>query len=256
MGVCFKLTAFKKVKYSIKVAARQVAEEQIKLSHEFECGPQKNIRDRLAKHLPEDRIKLIVEGLAIPTFRMEISRMDDGRHLVQLTRGEEEFLPSRELAAHEDIDWAINIQYASIVVDAVMLVMQAAGIEVSVSGSTMKETVEDTAKAIEKSSAFQQAIQKIVSSWKAAGGVTEKSEAIFFLLKDTYAAGLLWNIIKSLCREMKWYDWLETTAKVSAMVVAALVTDGAALIAEIALTVLAAVDFARKIDNVVQLEEI
>lgn len=55
---------------------------------------------------------------------------------------------------------------------------------------------------------------------------------------------------------MKWYDWLETTAKVSAMVVAALVTDGAALIAEIALTVLAAVDFARKIDNVVQLEEI
>ena len=55
---------------------------------------------------------------------------------------------------------------------------------------------------------------------------------------------------------MKWYDWLETAAKVSAMIIATFATEGAALIAKIALTVLAAVDFARKIANLVQLEEI
>ena len=258
-GEYSKLTAFKRLKYSIKETARKIAKEQVKLSHEFECGPQKNIRERLAKHLPEDRIKLIEEALFIPTFRMEISKpeMDNGKSLVEIKRGQEEFLPSRELAAHEDINWAMNLQHASIVVEAVMFVMQAAGIKVSVSGSTMKETVEDTGKAIEKSSAFQQALQKFVSTWKTAGNsATERAKAIFFLLKDTYVAGLLWTIIKSLCKETKWYDWLETTTKVSAMIVTALATDGAALIAEIALTVLATVDFARKIDNVVQQEEI
>ena len=55
---------------------------------------------------------------------------------------------------------------------------------------------------------------------------------------------------------MKWYDWLETAAKVSAMIIAALATEGAALIAKVALAVLAAVDFARKIANMIQLEEI
>ena len=53
----------------------------------------------------------------------------------------------------------------------------------------------------------------------------------------------------------KW-DWVKTAAKVSAMIIAALATDGAVLIAKIALAVLAAVDFAKKIANLVQLEEI
>ena len=138
-----------------------------------------------------------------------------------------------------------------------MLVMQVVGIRVSVSSSTMEAAIEDTAGAIERSSAFQQAIEKFVSSRKAAGGsAINKAKAIFFLIKETYAAGLLWTIIKSLCREMKWYDWLKTAAKVSATIILALLTDGAALIAKIALVVLAAVDFARKINNLVQLEEI
>ena len=67
---------------------------------------------------------------------------------------------------------------------------------------------------------------------------------------------MLWTIIKSLCKEMSKLDWMKTAAKVSAMIIAAVATEGAALIAKIALTVLAAVDFARKIANLVQLEEI
>lgn len=121
----------------------------------------------------------------------------------------------------------------------------------------MKATVEDTTEAIMRSLAFQQVIQKFISSWKAAGGsAIKKTKAVFFLLKDTYTAGLLWNIIKCLCSEMKWHDWLETAAKVSAMIIAAFATEGAVLIAKIALTVLVAVDFARKIANLVTLEEI
>ena len=55
---------------------------------------------------------------------------------------------------------------------------------------------------------------------------------------------------------MAWYEWLETAAKVTTMVVIALVTDGAALIAEIPLIVLSAVDFTRKIVNIDHLSKI
>ena len=81
-------------------------------------------------------------------------------------------------------------------------------------------------------------------------------KAIFVLVKDSYSAHILWTIIKSLCKEMKWCDWLLTAAKVTAMIIAALATEGAALIAEIALVILSAVDFARKLANLVKLEEI
>lgn len=252
-----KMNADPKVKEAVTEAARAAASEEVKLAHEFTSQPDQEIRERLAKHLPEDRIKLIEEALSIPTFRMEITQKSNGKYLVQLTREGKEFLPGRELATVSDINWGSILQEASILVEAILLVMSAVGIKVSVSQSTMKATIEDTAKAIENSSALQRAIAKFISSWHAAGGsALERAKAIFYLLKESYAAGILWTIIKSLCREMKWYDWLETAAKVTAMIIAALATEGVALIARIALVVMSAVDFIRKLANLAKFEEI
>lgn len=252
-----KMNADPKVKEAVTEAARAAASEEVKLAHEFTSQPDQEIRERLAKHLPEDRIKLIEEALSIPTFRMEVTQKSNGKYLVQLTREGKEFLPGRELATVSDINWGSILQEASILVEAILLVMSAVGIKVSVSQSTMKATIEDTAKAIENSSALQRAIAKFISSWHAAGGsALERAKAIFYLLKESYAAGILWTIIKSLCREMKWYDWLETAAKVTAMIIAALATEGVALIARIALVVMSAVDFIRKLANLAKFEEI
>ena len=251
-----KLNADPKLKNAIIEAARKAATEQVQLAQEFTSRPDQDIRKRLAKHLPEDRIKLIEEALSIPTFRLDITKKTDGKYEAQLTREGEEFLPGKQLATVADIVSISFLQQASILVEAVFLVMQAVGIKVSVSKSTMEATVEDTAAAIRNSSQLQRAIAKFVDSWNSGGGATAKAKAIFFLLKDSMAAGILWTIIKSLCKEMKWYDWLETAAKVSAMIIAALATEGVALIAKIALIVMSAVDFARKIANLVQLEEI
>lgn len=252
-----KMNADPKVKEAVTEAARAAASEEVKLAHEFTSQPDQEIRERLAKHLPEDRIKLIEEALSIPTFRMEITQKSNGKYLVQLTREGKEFLPGRELATVSDINWGSILQEASILVEAILLVMSAVDIKVSVSQSTMKATIEDTAKAIENSSALQRAIAKFISSWHAAGGsALERAKAIFYLLKESYAAGILWTIIKSLCREMKWYDWLETAAKVTAMIIAALATEGVALIARIALVVMSAVDFIRKLANLAKFEEI
>ena len=252
-----KLIADDKLKDTITAAARKAAEEEVKLAHEFASQPQQDIRKRLEKYLPKDRIRLIEKALTIPTFRMEETEMVDGTHRVQMTREGAEFLSPRELKTKADIDWSKILQLTSILLEAVMLLMQVVGIRASVSSRTMEAAIEDTAGAIRRSSAFQQAIQKFVNSWRAAeGSVINKAQAIFFLIKETYAAGFLWNIITSLCREMKWYDWLKTAATVSAMIIAALATDGAALIAKIALSVSDAFDFARKITNLVHLEEI
>ena len=251
-----KMNADPKVRDAVTEAARAAATEEIKLAHEFSSRPDQDIRERLAKYLPKDRIKLIEEALSIPTFLMEITQKSDGKYLVQMTREGKEFLPSKELAMVADIEWTSILQEASILVEAILLVMSAVGISPSVSESTMEATVEETARAIENSPALQRAIAEFISSWHAAGSALEKAKAIFVLLKDSYAAGILWTIIKSLCREMKWYDWLETAAKVTAMIIAALATEGAALIAKIALIVMSAVDFIRKLANLEKLKEI
>ena len=119
------------------------------------------------------------------------------------------------------------------------------------------KTVEETVKVIKKSSQFRRAIQEFIKTWNKAGASKwTKAKALFSLLKDTYSAGLLWQIIKSLCSNMGWFDWAKTAAKVTAMIIAAFATGGVALIAKIALVVLDAVDFARKIVNLNTMYEI
>ena len=252
-----KLNADPKLKDSIIKAARETATEQVKLAQEFASRPDQDIRNRLAKYLPEDRIKLIEGALSIPTFRVEITKKEDGKHGVQFTRDGAEFLSGKQLTTVADIESTTFIQMASILVEAVLLVMQAVGIKISPSSSTIEATVKDTVTAIKNSSKLQRAIAQFIDSWEKAGGnALSKSKAIFYLIKESNAGGILGTIIKELCRNMTWQDWLKTSAKVAAMIIAALATEGTALIAEIALIVLSAIDFARKIANLVQLEEI
>ena len=252
-----KMNADPKVRDAVTEAARATATEEVKLAHEFTSRPDKDIRKRLAKYLPEDRIRLIERALSIPTFRMEITQKSDGKYLVQMTREGKEFLHGKDLATVADIEWASILQEASILVEAVLLVLNAVGIELSVSASTMKATIEDVAEAIKNSSALQRAIAKFISSWKAAGSsALERAKAIFVLLQESFLAGILWTIIESLCRQMAWYDWLETEAKVAAMIIAEIASGGLALIAEIALVVMSAADFIRKLANLVKLNEI
>ena len=258
-GEFSKMAAYPKVRDAVTKAARAAATEEVKLAREFSSRPAQNIRERLAKYLPEDRIKLIEKALSIPTFRMEITQKSDGKYLVQTTRGGKEFLHRKELKTVANIASVSRVQEASILVEGVLLVFSAEGIAVSLTDITMLAIVEDTVNVIESSSALQRAIARFISSWNAAGGnAFNRARAIFVLLQEICvgACGILWTIIQSLCKEMKWYDWIETAAKVIASIIAALATEGAALIAEIALIVLSAVDFARKIANLVILEQI
>lgn len=241
----------------IREAASKAASEEVKLAEEFAIRPDEDIRKRLEKYLPEDGIKLIEESLTIPTFSMEIIENSPGTYVAQFTREGEEFLPEIELNTAADIDWAKIIQYASIVIEAVMLAMQAAGIKASVSRSTMNATVKETAKTIKQASEFRRAIHAFTISWRKAGSSKlGRARAIVTLLSETKAAGILWTIIKSLFRNMSWWEWIKTAAMVSAMLIASLASGGAALVAKIVLALFAAAALVQKIANVVKLEEI
>ena len=119
-----KLEASPDLKAKIFQAARATANECVQLTKEF-AGQPKDIAERLAKHLSADRIKLIEGGLIIPTFRLNVIKQDDGKHRVDLTRGGKPFSPSNVLESSIDTDWATIMQNASIIVEAVLMVLSA-----------------------------------------------------------------------------------------------------------------------------------
>ena len=123
---------------------------------------------------------------------------------------------------------------ASIIIEGVLLALQAVGIKVPVSEQLIKRTAEETVSVIESSSALQKAVQALQEAVKG-GSKFEIAKAIFKLIKDSKAAGILCKIIKGLCSNMSWYDWVKTAGTVIAMIVADVRTGGVALIARIIL---------------------
>jgi hypothetical protein len=152
-----KLNADPEKKKNVTESARAAATEQVKLSKEFPGQPDDiaeqllnvgyadsngeeyagqpddiAIAERLAKHLPESRIKMLREGLESPIFRMDITKKSDGQHWEQLSMKGNALEPARVLGAPLDIDRSkITQWYTSILLDATCLVMSAVGISVS-----------------------------------------------------------------------------------------------------------------------------
>ena len=238
-------------KAAVAEAARSAATEQLALAKEL-AGRPDDIENRLRKHLPEGRIELIREGLKLPTFRMDIAKKSDGKHWIELTAREgKTFKPPRQLAAASDVDWATMLQYASILVEAWMLVMSAVGVTLDPASETIERVVDDVADAIESSPELERALQEFVADWKATSDVLEKAKALFLLIKDTRETGK--RIIHDLASYMAWFDYLRWVVKGLAMLAVAIATEGGALLLKISLAIVSAVKFVRKIDNVNQL---
>ena len=98
-------------------AAREVAEEEVKLTDEFRTRPFENVAERLSKHLSKHRVELIQTGLQVPTYRLDISKKDDGHYWADITRDGKPFMESKKLntlAAVNETSWN---QMASIIIE-------------------------------------------------------------------------------------------------------------------------------------------
>ena len=241
-------------KEALLKAAREAAEEEMKLSELLSPLPSEpDIADILAKHLPQRRLELIRTGLQVQTYRLDIKQKSDGHYWVDITRDGKQFMKSKELNTVAAIDETNWIQMASIIVEAVMLVLQVVGIKVVVSEQVIAKTTEEVIPMIKSSSQLQKAIEALDRAAQS-GSNMEMAKAIFHLIKDSYSAGILWNIIKSLCSNMTPWDWGKTAGIVTAMIIAALATDGVALIAKIVLALNSAYEFVKKLTNVDELK--
>ena len=133
-------------------------------------------------------------------------------------------------------------QGAIVLVNAVVLVMDIAGIKVKVSGKIKKTIIQKVWDAIKSSNKMQMAIVAFVSAWKSANGDKRmQASAIFHLLKDMNL-DILWDIVKGFIQSMSWIDWLKAITIFSAKVIASFVTDGAALLIMITLSLDSAVE--------------
>ena len=239
-------------------AVKEAAEEEVKLAAEFgakTCTPE-DIAKILNKYgYSKDRLELVKSALQVPTYRLDISKKQDGHHWVDITRNEKKFMDSVRLENLASINQSKWVQMASIIVEAVLLVLQAVGIKVAVSESTIMKTADEIIPVIQKSSQLQKAIEALKEAANG-GSKWEIAKAIFVLIKDSYSASILWKIIKSLCSNMSTWDWIKTAGIVTAMIIAAVGTDGVALIAKIVLALNSAYEFIKKLTNLRELDVI
>ena len=232
-------------------AAKVAAEEEVKLAEEFRTRPSENIAERLSKHLPTRRVQLIQTGLQVPTYRLDICKKDDGHHWADVTRDGEPFMESKKLNALAAIDETTWIQVGSVIIEAVIFALRAVGIDVPAFGKkVMNDLLEKLKPIIDKLSPVIKALQTAAEDGSKPG----MAKAIFDLLKQLHSYGVLWTIIKGICTNMSTWDWIKTAAIVTAQLIAALGTDGAALIAEIVLALYNATSFIQKLLNLQQLD--
>ena len=106
-------------KLALIQAAREAAEEEVKLAEEFHTLPPENVAERLSKHLPQNRVELIKTGLEVPTYHLDISKKADGHHWADITRDGKVFMQSQVLESSAAIGKSTYIQMASIVIEGV-----------------------------------------------------------------------------------------------------------------------------------------
>ncbi len=103
--------------------------------------------EELEKHLPTDRIKMIKEGLTIPTYVMSIRKEGD-TPFVDITRDGEEFMKSIKISSKEDLETAPNTQTASIVIESIFLLAQVLGIHLNISPGALQKLAVKLSAAI------------------------------------------------------------------------------------------------------------
>lgn len=114
--------------------ATDIATNEFRQAENFKSildSPPKILSDKLAAYLPSDRIHLIQKGLQIPSYRLNF-RHEKGYYFADITKSarphEVNGLSSYKLDTAESITAISGIQIASIVVEAIALVLSIVGI--------------------------------------------------------------------------------------------------------------------------------
>ena len=233
--------------------------------HEFgklDLIPEAELADfvsqALSKRLPSNRIEMIAKGLQVVTYRLNF-RQEDGVYFADITKGGEKFMDSIRLATAEDFETATALQIASIVVEAIFLLMSLIGIIVP--EKVVADVAQKLSKTILQSKPVVAAANALKRAWGSAGASSNsKAKALWEFIKKLWEyhteGKIFWTVVKGLCQNMGWFDWAKTILIITATIVAAVFSGGAAMVAKIILAVISAYEFSKKIANLNELDEI
>ena len=140
---------------------------------------QKLLSKKLATYLPSDRVELIKNGLQIPTYRLNF-RHEGGVYYVDFTKSGEKYMESITLDTAEGFSTASAFQIASIVVEAIALIMSIVGI--SVPADKIAKVAAKVTKVLSESPAVQAAIKVLQKVFSSGGSGASKATAIWELV--------------------------------------------------------------------------
>lgn len=185
------------------------------------------------------------------TYVMTI-RSDQGRKLVKITRDGKEFSPTIDLSSQIGVVQAIDAQTVSILIEAVILVLQLIGIHIQDDQATINRAVGVARSALEKSDVVVTEVDAIIAAYRN-GSMRSVATAVLRLVIGLHREGVLWDIIRQLLSSMNWYEWILTAVQIAAFIATLVATDGIASIAELVLEVINAAFFLAKLANMATL---
>lgn len=239
----------KKITAVLQEAVQTEAKLTTQMFHMIDNKTMREVEKEMSAIIGSERVGLIKKSFAIETYRMKVVKKPDGQSAVQVHRKGVEFQPERMLLSSNDIVTTILQQQASLLIEVILFMLSSEGIEVDLNEAEMRILGQEIERLIQ-GPAIQRAFNTFVEAWDEAGGsVWGKAKAIFNFLKESYSLGIFWKIIKLILQNMSTWDKIKTMGEVSVMIVAALATDGIALIARLALAADSAVNLAEKIIN-------
>lgn len=232
----------------IKEAAEKEVEME-KISARFMHKDVSGMEEEITKIIGPERLQIIKDAFLAETFTMTLEKMADDCLQIVLTKDGKQYKETAVLSKVDSGRQQIVFQAFSIIVEGVMLLLSVVGIKTTIDETSMKNLYSELEPVI-KSSAVQEAINKFMRSWNQQGAtIWNRAKALFFLVKESYSLGLFWKIAKMCISHMSFWEKMKAIAEITATLVAAFATDGAALIARIILALDSAVSFIKKVSN-------
>ena len=187
--------------YATKAAEEEVNQSALEEFVHLDKHPPKDlakiVSQTLSKHLPSSRIKMIENGLQIPTYRL------DFRHEMTLSLLISQGVVTNSwiLAEVEDISSATGLQIASIVVEAVLLVLSVVGM--TVPEKVVAKVAQQVVTTIMESRTVKAAVDTLKQIWGSGGSSSSKAKVIWDLIKALWNyrshGNVFWQIVKGLC---------------------------------------------------------
>lgn len=200
-------------------------------------------------HLSAERIEKMKKALDMKTFEIRIT---EAEKKAEIRRNGNVMYPSISLDTVANINQATNLQIASIVVEALIVVLDLVGVNIPDDAETIRRVIDVVVNQLGKSNNLQNDVEQIRED---RGDYLAMARDIFTLVIDTFYDGIFWSITKALLYQMSWTDWIISAGRISAFLATLVGTGGLAQLSSLVTELVNAAFFLQKLVNLGNLQK-